>query len=337
MSRRFLWVPALVLAGCGGHHAPAATPAAAKSSIKLVPFNEALPAALTARPASPAQACRASQLRVEGDGLLFVPGAQKGATGSFALRNRGAHSCRLTGRPGVRFVGGTAPPRQQQKPVEPGAPEFPKVAPPDASLLALAPGQSAVLSIDWDNWCPRASVAAKQKGIQPPKALRVTLPQGGGSVDVRYNAVASCEHQDQPSVIGVRPFAPKSLQSASGFTTVPLVAKVHPLDGGKGQLTGRRGEDLRFAVELRNASATETVSFDRCPLVAEKFAPVGPTEAHELNCGGAGPIRPGAALWFEMRVRVPKDAPLGPNGLFWRLDPVAESAPQTVARVVVEK
>jgi hypothetical protein len=333
MSRRVIWVLALVLAGCGGHH-QADTRAAAP---ELVPFDGARPAALADRAPARAPACRASQLRLVGDGLQFVPGTQQGGTGGFVVRNAGARPCRLTGRPTVRFVGGTAPPPQRQRALEASAPTFPQLAPPDTALLALAPGEGAVLSVDWDNWCPRASTAAKRKGIQPPKALRVTLPADSGSLDVRYNAVVACVHADQPSVIGVRPFAPRPLQGAGAFTTAPLIAKVHRPDGGKGPLHGRRGQDVRFAVELHNASTTDTVRFDRCPLVAEKLAPTGDTEAHQLNCRAAAPIRPGAGQWFEMRVHVPDDAPLGPNGLFWRLDPVGESSPQTVARLIVDR
>ena len=179
-------------------------------------------------------------------------------------------------------------------------------------------------------------MAVQWAGIRPPTALRVTLPEGGGSLDVPYNAVVPCQHGDQPSLIGVRPFAPRPLQARDGFTTAPMTAKVHRLDGRPGALRGRRGQELRFAVELRNASTTDTVRFDRCPLVAEKFAPTGPTEPHQLNCDAAGEIKPGATRWFEMRATVPRDAPLGPNGLFWRLDPAGEFAPQAVARVVVE-
>jgi hypothetical protein len=333
MSRRVIWVLALVLTGCGEHHQadrPAAAPA-------LVPFDGAQPTALADRAPAPAPACRASQLRLLGDGLQFVPGTQEGGTGGFVVRNAGARPCRLTGRPTVRFVGGTAPPPQRQRPLEAAAPAFPQLAPPETTLLALAPGDGAVLSVDWDNWCPRASTAAKQKGVQPPKALRVTLPEGTGSLDVGYNAVVACVHADQPSVIGVRPFAPRPLRSDRAFTSAPLTATAHPLGGGSGPLHGTRGHDLRFAVELRNASTTETVRFDRCPLVAEKVAPAGETEAHQLNCRAAAPIAPGHSQWFEMRVRIPADAPSGPNGLFWRLDPIGESAPQTVARVIVDR
>jgi hypothetical protein len=331
--RRVCGLLVLLVAGCGGHSAPHA----AKRSVELVPFDDAQPAALSAQPASPAPACRARQLRVEGEGLQLVPGTQNGGTGGIVFVNGGSRPCRLTGRPTVRFVGGTAPPKQEQRELGADPPAFPSVAPASESLLALAPGERAVLGVEWENWCPRASVAAKQKGVQPPKALRVTLPGHSSSLDVRYSAVVSCVHQKQPSVISVRPFAPHPLQAKTAFTNVPMTVKLHPLDGGGGTLRGRRGQDLRFSVELRNASSTETVRFDQCPLVAEKFAPIGSTEAHQLNCRAATAIRPGAVQWFEMRVRVPKEAPLGANGLFWRLDPAGEFGPQAVARVVVER
>jgi hypothetical protein len=136
----------------------------------------------------------------------------------------------------------------------------------------------------------------------------------------------------------MRPIAPEPLTASRGFTDAPLTVTAHPVDGGQGALRARRGQDLRFAVDLRNRSTTETVRFDgRCPLLAEKFAPVGPTEAHQLNCGAAAPIAPGKSQWFEMRVHVPRNAPLGPNGLFWRLDPVGDFGPQVVARVFVQR
>jgi hypothetical protein len=325
----------LLVAGCGGHGGDGSH--AVKRSVELVPFDAEEPAALSEPTASPAPACRASQLKVEGQGLQLVPGTQNGGTGGIVLRNGGSRPCRLTGRPKLRFVGGTAPPKQEQRALEPDPPAFPKVAPASDSLLALAPGERAVLGVEWENWCPQASAAAKQKGVRPPKALRVTLPGLASSVDVNYSAVVSCVHQRQPSLISVRPFAPQPLQAKTAFTTAPMTVKLHPLDGGGGTLSGRRGQDLRFSVELHNASSTDTVRFDQCPLVAEKFAPVGPTEAHQLNCAAAAAIGPGGVQWFEMRVHVPREAPLGANGLFWRLDPAGEFGPQAVTRVVVER
>jgi Protein of unknown function (DUF4232) len=331
MTYRRLVVCAALLAGCGGHHHAAA----AARGPALVPFDAAPPAALSDRPAAAAPACRAADLRVAGRGLVLVPGATSGGTGTLLLRNRGPRACRLTGRPAVRFVGGTAPPPQRERALAPEPLAFPQLAPAAGALRALAPGHGAVLRVDWANWCPRASRAALAKGVAPPWALRIALP-GGGRLDARYSAVVPCEHAGRPSVIGVRPFAPEPLRAAAGFTAVPLTATAHPLDGGSGVLRARRGAQLRFAVELRNRSHGAGVRFDgRCPLLAEKFAPVGPTEAHRLNCAAAKPIAPGGARWFEMRVRVPRNAPLGPNGLFWRLDPTGDFGPQVVARVVV--
>ena len=282
-----------------------------------------------------APACRAADLRVAGHGLVLVPGATSGGTGTLLVRNRGAHACRLTGRPAVRFVGGTAPPPQRERARPADTPAFPQLAPAAGALRALAPGRGAVLRLDWANWCPRASAAALARGVAPPRALRIALP-GGGRLDAPYSAVVPCDHAGRPSVIGVQPFAPEPLHAGTGFTAVPLTATAHPLGGGTGVLHARRGQPLRFAVELRDRSRTAGVRFDgRCPLLAEKFAPVGPTEAHRLNCAAAKPIAPGGSQWFEMRVQVPRDAPLGPNGLFWRLDPVGDFGPQVVARVVV--
>jgi hypothetical protein len=335
MYRRLV-VCAALLAGCGTHHHAAGGSRGA--AVKLVPFDATAPAALGGGPASPAPPCRAAQLRVEGKGLVLVPGDTAGGRGTLVLRNRGPRACRLTGRPAARFVGGTAPPPQRRRSLPANPLEFPQVAPPPSALRSLAPGQAAVLSLDWANWCPRVSDAAKAKGIDPPKALRVTLPEHGGSLDAAYTAVVPCDHASAPSTIGVRPFAPAPLTAPRGFTDAPLTVTAHPLGGGAGVLHARRGQELRFAVDLRNHSTTETVRFDdRCPLLAEKFAPVGATEAHQLNCRAAAPIAPGKAQGFEMRVRVPANAPLGPNGLFWRLDPVGDFGPQVVARVLVRR
>ncbi len=335
MHRRLVVCAALVLAGCGGG---GQRQAAHGPAVKLVPFDASAPAALGGTPASPAPPCRAAQLAVAGKGLLLVPGTSEGGTGTLVLRNRGSRACGLTGRPTARFIGGTAPPAQRQRPLPANPPEFPQLAPPASALRSLAPGQAAVVSLDWANWCPQVGDAAKAKGVDPPKALRLTLPAGGGSVDADYTAVVSCDHPSAPSTIGMRPFAPEPLTASRGFTAVPLSVTAHALDGGTGALHARRGQELRFAIDLRNRSTSETVRFDRrCPLLAEKFAPVGGTEAHQLNCGAAAPIAPGKSQSFEMRVRVPANAPLGPNGLFWRLDPVGDFGPQVVARVLVRR
>jgi len=113
-------------------------------------------------------------------------------------------------------------------------------------------------------------------------------------------------------------------------------ATIQPLSGGKASLEGRRGEVVRFAVQLHNASA-EAVRFDRCPLLIEMLAPAGRAEVHQLNCRAASPIQPAGSLRFEMRIRVPADAPAAGNGLFWELDPTGAQGPQAVSRLVVAR
>jgi hypothetical protein len=93
---------------------------------------------------------------------------------------------------------------------------------------------------------------------------------------------------------------------------------------------------VAFAVEIRNLSASRTLGFSRCPVVGELLAPAGRMEVYRLNCAGAAPVGAGAAELFEMRIRVPADAPLGGNGLFWALDVTGARPLEVVSRVIVD-
>jgi hypothetical protein len=312
--------------GCHPAAAPAGAPAQA---ARLVPWTGSVPPLLRPRPVRPAAPCRAAQLRVDGGGLLFQPAAH-GGTGTLRLRNAGRLPCRLDGRPQVRFVGAPAGPAQRQLALPAEPPAFPALLPPPGVLLALPPGAGATLTVDWRNWCvpgPRAV---------PPRVVRVSLPRGAGSLDADYSAVTSCEDRTQPSTVGVRPFQPAALAEPGGWTNLRVRATVGALGGQPAPPHGRRGQTVAFAVELRNASSTGTVRFDRCPVLAELLAPAGGTEAYELNCAAAAPIPPGGALRFEMRLRVPVAAPLGPNGLFWALDATGSQPLEVISRVVVD-
>ncbi len=281
---------------------------------------------------APAPRCRAAQLRPEGRGFTFAA-AIAGAVGSAALRNVGTAPCRLTGRPVVRFVGAPRAPVQRQVPLPPQQPSFPRLLRPTASLLSIPPGGAASLGIEWRNWCvPNARAATKP--LVPPKFVRVTLPAAGGSLDVAYNAVTSCEHPEDPSTIGVRPFQPPVLQNRKAWTTRILSAKVLTLRGQAVPLHARRGRILRYSVALRNESR-EPVAFGTCPFAVELLAPAGKAEAHRLNCAAAHPLAPHGTLRFEMRIRIPAGAPPGPNGLFWELDPLGAQSPEVVSRVIV--
>ena len=316
----------VLVAGCtGGGGGKLDSPAG------LVPWTSAKPTQLAAKPVKAAAPCRASNLRVVGAGLLFTP-AVTGGTGRLTLRNAGAHACRLTGRPSVRAVGAVPSPRQDQEPLPPEPATFPDVIPPDTALLAVPKNGTATLDVAWRNWCvPVAKSATKPV---PPRVILVTLPGGRGGVEVGYNAVPSCDSPHQPATIGVRPFQPSPLRVAKPWTSGTVQATIQSPHGAKAALSGKRGQVVTFVVVLHNASSL-TVRFNRCPLVVEMLAPAGRLEVHQLNCRAAGSLAPGASRSFEMRIKIPADAPTGANGLFWELDPLGARGPEAVSRIMV--
>jgi hypothetical protein len=313
----------LVLAGCSSvHNAPT-------SGVRPVPWDGTVPAQMQPATVAPAPTCQASGLKVAASGFQFTP-AISGGTGEVTLRNAGPDACRLTGRPDVRIIGAIPAPQQQQTPLPAQPPAFPTVAPPDSTLLAVPPGAAVTLDVDWRNWCvPRTS-----KTPLPPRAIRLTLPGGAGSIDVGYNAVPPCDTPTAATTVGVRPFQATPLPATTPWTSSVVQATIQPLSGGKGQLTGKRGETARFVVQVRNPSATP-ISFERCPLVIEMLAPAGRPEVHQLNCRGAAQLPAGGSLRFEMHIQIPTDAPAGNNGLFWELDPTGSQGPEAVSRIVV--
>jgi hypothetical protein len=320
---------AVIAAGCGGgneHRKPV-------SVTPLVGWADSAVPELQAPDVALAPPCRASQLRAAKPGFVFQATASGGA-GSVELRNAGDAACSLSGRPAVRFVGARRAPRQQQVELPPQGAQFPQVLRPQGWLRSIPPGGSASLSIDWRNWCVPGAGSAKRP-LEPPDAVRVTLPAGRGSLDVDYNAVTTCERPEDPSTIGIRPFQPPPLPSGQPSTDATLTAKISALDGTGTTLHARRGQVLRYSVALRNEGSA-SAGFQRCPLVAQFLAPAGTVDAHPLNCKAAKPIAPRASQRFEMRLKVPANAPEGANGLFWELDPLGARTPQAVARVIVE-
>ena len=133
----------LVAAGCDSgskqRRAAAVGPA--------VPWVATTPPQLAVR--APAKtACRAAQLTIPGQ-VKFIARLQ-GGIALVTVRNTGRRPCRLTGRPSVRLVkrGG---PEQVQRPIPPTPSNFPEVAYPESSLLALRPGEPAAVTRTWDN------------------------------------------------------------------------------------------------------------------------------------------------------------------------------------------
>ena len=180
----------LLAAGCDSgskqRHAAATGPA--------VPWVASTAAAARAR--APAKAaCRSTDLTIPGQ-VKFIARLQ-GGIALVTIRNTGKRACRLTGRPRVRLVkrGG---PAQVQRPIPPTPSNFPEVAYPTSSLLALRPGEAAAVTITWDNWCDRhpgqAARAAERVADHAPRRprgprrrlqRRPAVPRPGAAVDDR--------------------------------------------------------------------------------------------------------------------------------------------------------
>jgi hypothetical protein len=307
----------LVAAGCG-------STANHSAVVRAVPWTAAKPPQVAER--SPASLpCTAHDLAVRGQ-VTFVP-RFAGGIALVTIRNTAKRTCRLVGRPRVAFVkrGG---PLQVQKAIPPTPANFPETTYPQSALLALRPGEAGALTITWDNWC---DPVVPGKPHLPPSALRITLPEGRGSIDADYNAVPSCVDPAQPSTIGVSVFQSGLVPVGRPWTDAFLRASI------PGQpIHAHRGGILRFRVVLTNLSR-DAARFDRCPAYVQQLVPAGTVEVYELNCAGARPIAKGESLAFAMRVRVPKDAPLGRSGLFWELDPFGVRAPELHADVVIDR
>jgi hypothetical protein len=307
---------AALAAGCSsGAKKQAVAPAVPWTSNKPPQTAERTPVSTT---------CRAADLAVRGQ-VKFVPRLD-GGIALVVVRNKGSRTCRLSGRPRVTLVkqGG---PVQVDRAIPTTPSNFPETTYPASSLLALRPGDVGALTISWDNWC---DPLVKGKPHLPPSAVRITLPGGRGSLSAGYNAVVPCVDPSAPSTIGVSVFQPSLIPAGRPWTPAFLTASV------PGQpVHARRGAVLHYRVVLRNDSKA-TARFDHCPAYIQQLAPSGQVEAYELNCPAAHSIGPGKSLAFAMQLRVPKNAPVGSNGLFWSLDPFGAQTPQLHARVAID-
>jgi hypothetical protein len=311
---------AVLGAGCGSSAKKATTEAVGP----VVPWTSQKPPQVADR--RPASApCRAADLQAQGL-VTFVPRLQ-GGIALVSIRNTSQWPCRLTGRPGVALVKSFGP-TQVQTAIPTTPANFPEATYPASSLLALRPGEAGVVTVTWDNWC---DPAVKGKARTPPSAIRITLPGGRGSLDADYNAVPECLDPTAPSTIGVSAFQAGLIPRGQAWSDAFLVASVPDQP-----LRARRGHILEFPVVLENTSHT-TAAFRRCPAYVQQLVPSGTVEVNALNCAATHAIAPGKSLTFSMRVRVPKNAPLGPAGLFWELDPFGARAPKLHARVTIVK
>jgi hypothetical protein len=271
-----------------------------------------------------ADPCTASDLSVAGK-VRFVP-RLTGGIALIGLRNSGTRVCRLTGTPTVDLVHPGDVPKQEHAAFPPTPTSFPDVPYPPSSLLALRPGEPAAVTIVWDNWCDPTT----GKSRVAPK-LRLTLPHGGGHLDADYNAVVDCISPERPTTLGVSAFQEAHIRPGKPW---PGAASLRASLPGP-PAHARRGGIARYRVVLRNVSQ-KTVRFDTCPAYEQQLAPAGRVEVYDLDCAAAHPIAPGKELAFAMQLRVPKNALLGPNGLFWALDALGARIPGAHGRIVVD-
>jgi Domain of unknown function (DUF4232) len=310
----------VVMGGCGG-----SKDGAGKFDGAVVPWVSSQPSELAERPPA-STPCRAADLAVHG-GVDFVAYGNGGGIAVIALQNKGKQECRLEGSPRVRLVKSGGP-RQVNTHIQRPPLIFPDTAYPRSSLLAVRPGEYAGLTVTWFNWCDPQIPGKKRL---PPSAVRITLPGGRGHVDADYNAVPRCSDPSSPSKIGVSPFETAKVKPVAPWTSAQVTASVP-----NQPVRAKRGDMLRFVVVLQNRSGS-TVRFDRCPSYVQQLVPAGQVEVHALNCAAAKPIAAGGREGFAMAIRVPKNAPVGGNGLFWALDPFGAKTPQVHARATVDR
>jgi uncharacterized protein DUF4232 len=317
-----LVTPLVLVAGCGG-----SKEAGLKVDGPVVPWIPNQPAELVERaPAS--TACQGADLAVTGQ-VDFVSNGKGGGIAVIALKNKGSKECRLEGRPSVKLVH-PGEPKQVNAPIDRPPVIFPDTAYPLSSLLAIQPGEIAGLTVTWTNWCDPQIPGKKRVA---PSAFRITLPNGTGHIDADYNAVPACLDPKNPSTLEVSPFETAKVKPLPPWTAANGAINASVANQ---PVHGKRGEMLRFTVVLENTSRA-TVGFDRCPSYVQQLVPTGQVEVHVLNCAHAQPIAPGKREAFAMEIRVPKNAPIGGNGLFWGLDPFGAKAPTINARAIVDR
>ncbi len=315
-----LVTPLVLMAGCGGSKT-----ADMKVDGPVVPWIPSQPSQLAERSPAP-EPCQGADLAVNGQ-VEFVANGKGGGIAVIALKNKGDQACRLEGRPSVKLVH-SGEPKQVNAPIDRPPVIFPDTAYPLSSLLAIKPGEVAGLTIGWMNWCDPQIPGKKRV---PPSSVRITLASGSGHVDADYNAVPPCLDPKSPSTIEVSPFETAKVKPTPPWTAASGTIKASVANQ---PVHGKPGEMLRFVVVLQNTSQA-TVSFDNCPSYVQQLVPAGQVEVHVLNCARARPIAPGKREAFAMQIRVPKNAPLGGNGLFWGLDPFGAKSPTINARAVI--
>jgi hypothetical protein len=167
-------------------------------------------------------------------------------------------------------------------------------------------------------------------------SLLLVLPRRAGELRLRLRRAARCDAAGEPSSLAVTPFV-RLGRYLPPSSRLPLRASIVgvPKNDSKRRpaaLRARRGGLLHFSIALTNVSRRE-FRFRSCPIYVEQLS--GKLELYVLNCRPMPALRPGAQAIFAMVIRVPRQARIGTNGLFWELAPRTYLPPTVGARVAV--
>jgi Domain of unknown function (DUF4232) len=155
--------------GTGGS-VSVSSPTATTPSLQVTPTPQATMAPTpqaTAQPSPAVTACLASSLHASAQPWGGAAGS-RGTT--LTVTNSGTVTCTLHGRPGASIADASGAVLVSTA----------EAATPSDPVMRLAPGQSAITSVVWSNWC----------GTTPSAPMQVTLVIGGQTLAVEADASA---------------------------------------------------------------------------------------------------------------------------------------------------
>jgi Protein of unknown function (DUF4232) len=246
-----------------------------------------------------ARPCRASDLKVSS-------GPSGTALGNFNLRidflNVSTSACLLRGEPtlaGVTAAGKAVPLHATSGGYfgDPGPP------------ANIAPGERAAVNVGGAVVCDSTS------SRRAYEVLRISLPNGGGPIDLRLAPLETPCGGVSVSEFGVPALAEPTPEPSIS----PMTARIDAPP------TVRAGTTLSYTVTLSNPSGAD-VSLVPCPSYTEAVGSgsssrwVGTVRYYELNCDTIHAIPAGGSVTFEMRLALPKTQPTSSDVKFtWYL------------------
>lgn len=307
----------LVVAACASGRSAAHEPASASSSpaAGLVAWvDRPAPPYLAPTPTPPhfptdARPCRVADLTAS-------PGDVGAAGGTANIRieftNHSTTPCVLLGQPTVAGISadGTATDLTAQLGSIIGDAPWP--------AANIATGETAAVNVSAEDAC----AVAQQGGHRVFPTLRIGVPSGG-FIDVASHGF--------DTVCGVRAsrFGVPADASPPKEPRSPLTAQLTV------PATARAGENLHFAITLRNRSDT-TYELTPCPAY-EEYLTTADGFVHPnyyLNCDSVQQIPAGAAVTYAMRMQLPTDlVPTAYAKFGWHLQ--GDAGPYTVTNLQI--